>query len=218
LADACLLGVVSVPDAVVFWLFAVMAVAGALGVVTLANPVYCALSLAGTLVSVAVLFLMNAADFVAAVQVIVYAGAVVVFFLFVVMLLGVDRAEPWGRERLAGQRVLGILAAGAVLGLLLVLATSAAITGQRSLFSMPASRTGITVALSRLVFTSYLLPFEATALLLLVVVIGAVFLVKRGGIALGGQDVKGRRVMGTRGGEAGSGSVQGTEQRQELVG
>ncbi len=77
---------------------------GALGVVLLRNPVHNALSLVATLFGVAVLFIAQEAYFLAAVQVIVYAGAIVVLFLFVIMLLGVDRSQQLGREPILGQR------------------------------------------------------------------------------------------------------------------
>ena len=84
--------------------FAALALAGALGVVLSRNPVHSALSLVMTLVSVAVLFLLQDAELVAAVQVIVYAGAIVVLFLFVIMLLGVDRKESLeDRSRTSGR-------------------------------------------------------------------------------------------------------------------
>src|SRR5680860_1881613 len=80
-------------EAVVFFVFAAFALAGALGVVLGRNSVHCALFLVLALVSVAVFFLQQDAQLIAAVQVIVYAGAIVVLFLFVIMLLGVDREE-----------------------------------------------------------------------------------------------------------------------------
>ena len=93
-------------DTIVFIVAAAMVVAGALGVVLRSNPVHCALSLVLTLFGVAVLFVTLQANFLAAVQVIVYAGAIVVLFLFVIMLLGVDRTEDLEVEPLAGQRIL----------------------------------------------------------------------------------------------------------------
>src|SRR5690349_10032615 len=91
---------------------------GALGVVLNTNPVHAALSLVGTLFGIAVLFVAQEAHFLAAVQVIVYAGAIVVLFLFVLMLLGVDRAEDLSIEPLGGgQRIAAVLIGLAVLGL-----------------------------------------------------------------------------------------------------
>ena len=96
-------------------------IAGALGVVLNRNPVHAALSLVGTLFGIAVLFIAQEAHFLAAVQVIVYAGAIVVLFLFVLMLLGVDRAEDLSIEPLGGgQRVAAVIVGLAVLALPLV--------------------------------------------------------------------------------------------------
>src|SRR5580700_5263036 len=83
----------TLPDALTFALAAIITIAGALGVVVLRNPVHSALSLIMTLFGIAVLFVEQDAQFLAAVQIIVYSGAVVVLFLFVIMLLGVDRRE-----------------------------------------------------------------------------------------------------------------------------
>ena len=93
-------------------------IVGALGVVLNSNPVHAALSLVGTLFGIAVLFVAQEAHFLAAVQVIVYAGAIVVLFLFVLMLLGVDRAEDLSIEPLGGaQRIAAVLIGLAVLAL-----------------------------------------------------------------------------------------------------
>jgi len=96
----------SLPDVLVFAASAAVILVGALGVVTSRNPVHAALSLVMTLFGVAVLFIEQAADFLAAVQIIVYAGAIVVLFLFVIMFLGVDRREDVEVEPLGGQRPL----------------------------------------------------------------------------------------------------------------
>ncbi len=81
---------------------AIMALAGAAGVVLQRNPVHCALALVTTIFGIALLFIDQGADFLAAVQVIVYAGAIVILFLFVIMLLGVDRKEPRTQQKLKG--------------------------------------------------------------------------------------------------------------------
>ena len=91
------------PDILVFAAAAAVILVGAIGVVTSRNPVHAALSLVLTLFGVAVLFIEQEADFLAAVQIIVYAGAIVVLFLFVIMFLGVDRSEDITVEPLSGQ-------------------------------------------------------------------------------------------------------------------
>ena len=106
---------------------------GALGVVLFRNPVHSALSLIATLFGVAVLFIAQEAYFLAAIQVIVYAGAIVILFLFVIMLLGVDRSEQIETEPILGQRPAAILVGIAILGLTLtaLLSSTARITGDR---------------------------------------------------------------------------------------
>lgn len=170
----------TVVDALTFAIAAAVVLAGAVGVVVARNPVHSALMLVMTLFGIAVLFVEQQADFLAAVQVIVYAGAIVVLFLFVIMLLGVDNSEALGRENLRGQRVGAVLLASLGLAGILILgfggrwATGAASVAGR------ANAAGSNVAkLGRSVFTTYLLPFEATAALLVIAVVGAVVLVRR---------------------------------------
>src|SRR3954451_6769375 len=107
-------------EVVVFVISAVIVLGGAIGVITSRNPVHAALSLVATLFGVAVLFIAEEANFLAAVQVIVYAGAIVVLFLFVLMLLGVDQAEDLSVDPLVGQRPLALIAGVAGLAALLV--------------------------------------------------------------------------------------------------
>jgi len=106
-------------DATVFLISAGIILTGAGGVLAARNPVHAALFLVQTLFGVAVLFVLQDATFLAAVQVIVYAGAVVILFLFVIMLLGVDRAEDLGVEPIVGQRPIAALIGASLLGLLL---------------------------------------------------------------------------------------------------
>src|SRR5262245_5833020 len=105
-------------ELVVFVLAAAACLAGAIGVVISTNPVHAALSLVGTLFGVAVLFVAQSANFLAIVQVIVYAGAIVVLFLFVIMLLGVDRSDDLRVEPLVGQRVAAGIVSLGILGLI----------------------------------------------------------------------------------------------------
>jgi NADH-quinone oxidoreductase subunit J len=109
----------TIPDAITFVMAAAICVVGALGVVLARNPVHSALMLVMTLFGVAVLFVEEDAQFLAAVQVIVYAGAIVVLFLFVIMLLGVDQKEVFQRDPLPAQRPVAI--ALGILGLVEVL-------------------------------------------------------------------------------------------------
>jgi len=170
-------------DWVVFIVSGVVILAGALGVVTSRNPVHAALSLVLTLFGIAVLFVAQRADFLAVVQVIVYAGAIVVLFLFVIMLLGVDQAEDLEVEPLVGQRQAAIgvgIAALAALLLPILFGRWQWLSGQPSVVG-PA-HTGNEPNVNRLanaIFTRYLLPFEATSVLLVIAVIGAVVLARR---------------------------------------
>jgi len=182
-----LLAVATIPDAITFAVAAAICVTGALGVVIARNPVHSALMLVMTLFGVAVLFVAENAQFLAAVQVIVYAGAIVVLFLFVVMLLGVDKREPFERDPLPGQRLIAISLG--ILGLIevLLLGRGHWPSGARSV-SAPLGRPADNVRLvGRSIFTTYLLAFEVTSALLAIAVIGAVVLVRRPRRATGDQ-------------------------------
>ena len=166
-------------DWIVFLAGTLLVLAGAAGVLSMRNPVHAALSLVMTLFGVAVLFVAQQAHFLAVVEVIVYAGAVVVLFLFVIMLLGVDRNESANDEPLRGQRpaalVLGVLA----LAELILISRVNFVVGAVSTAGA-ASGPGTNVEkLGRSVFTRYLFPFEITSVLLVIAVVGAVLLARR---------------------------------------
>ena len=167
-------------DWVVFGAAGVAALAGAVGVVTSRNPVHAALNLVMTLFAVAVLFVEQQADFLAAVQVIVYAGAIVVLFLFVIMLLGVDRAENLEAEPLTGQRPAAIALGALALAELFLLPRTHWATGAHSTVGVARGGSDSNVEkLAKVLFTRYLLPFEATSVLLVIAVVGAVVLARR---------------------------------------
>lgn len=172
----------AIPDVVVFATAALLMLVGAIGVLTLRNPVHAALSLIMTLFGVAVAFLLQGAEFLAAVEIIVYAGAIVVLFLFVIMFLGVD-VRTSDAEPLVGQRALGAFGALASVGVLIALfASSHWVTGATAVSTngtaMPG-RAGNVTAVGTAVFTTYLYAFEATAALLIIAVVGAVYLARR---------------------------------------
>ena len=173
-------------DEIVFAIASVIVLAGAIGVVVLPNTVHCALSLVASFFGIAVLFVDLDAHFLAAVQVIVYAGAIVVLFLFVIMLLGVDKTEDIDVEPLAGQK-----AAGIVTGVALFVAAVATflltqndlddvVTGTDSLAGpLVGPDLGPNVeVLGRAIFTDYLFAFEITSVLLVIAVVGAVVLAR----------------------------------------
>lgn len=171
-----------------FFVFAVAGfccLAGALGVIVNRNPVHAALSLVGTLFGIAVLFVAQEANFLAAVQVIVYAGAIVVLFLFVIMLLGIDQAEDLTIEPLGpGQRI-GALVLGLGVFALPVLAfvsTEYEATGARAVegaTNFLADGSGDLAKLGESLFTDYLFAFEVTSILLVIAVVGAVVLARK---------------------------------------
>ncbi len=166
-------------DWAVFVVAGVATISGALGVVLSRNPVHAALMLVMTLFGVAVLFVAQAAHFLAAVQVIVYAGAIVVLFLFVIMLLGVDRSEDLGTEPLRGQRLAAAVVGALALVEVLVLARTSWVTGAPSVGGAASGPGSNVEKLGRSLFTSYVLAFELTAVLLTIAVIGAVVLARR---------------------------------------
>ncbi len=173
----------STVDVLVFAISAVIVLTGALGVVTSSNPVHSALMLVMTLFGVAVLFVSLQAQFLAAVQVIVYAGAIVVLFLFVIMLLGVDKEENVDTEPLKGQRPAALVIGAIGLLLLIVIGASVwsvGVTGEPSVAGA-AYGPGLpnVERLARVIFTRYLLPFEVTSVLLVIAVVGAVVLARK---------------------------------------
>jgi NADH-quinone oxidoreductase subunit J len=174
-------------DALTFAIAGTVVLAGAIGVVVARNPVHAALMLVMTLFGVAVLFVEQQANFLAAVQVIVYAGAIVVLFLFVIMFLGVDRRENVDEEPLRAQRplALGLIVLG-LAGLLLMGFGAHWSVGTRSVAgASQGQRGGDVAALGRSVFTTYLFAFEVTSALLVIAVVGAVVLARRPGPARG---------------------------------
>lgn len=173
-----LLGV-TIPDGITFVGAAVMCLVGAFGVVLSRNPVHSALFLILTLFGVAVLFVEQDAQFLAAVQVIVYAGAIVVLFLFVIMLIGVDRPERLKADPLKGQRPIAILLGLMVLAEVLLLSRTAWPTGAASVAGPATGNSSNVAKLGVSVFTTYLLPFEVTSALLVIAVVGAVVLARR---------------------------------------
>ena len=170
-------------EAFIFFVFGALTLAGAFGVVLARNPVHSALSLVVTLVSVAVLFLQQDAHLLAAVQVVVYAGAIVVLFLFVIMLLGVDQSDTL-HDPLKAQRAAAIVISLVLLAEVLFLAGHNWATGAKAP-ATDAIRGGTpglgnnVERVARSLFTDFLWPFEITAALLVLAVIGAVVLARR---------------------------------------
>ena len=159
-------------EPVLFILFGAIAVGGAIMVVTRKHPMSSALYLILTLFAVAALFALRQAHFLAAIQVIVYAGAIVVLFIFVIMLVNVPE-NKLPVERITVLRVLGVVAAG-------LLVVEGVILARR--FAPSEASTvdaGSVQAVGRSLFTDYLLAFEITSVLLLAAMIGAITLAKK---------------------------------------
>ncbi len=167
-------------DQIVFWVFAPISIGSAIAMLVQRNAVHAALLLVINLFTVAIFYLVLDAPFLFAVQVIVYAGAIMVLFLFVIMLLGVDRDEAL-TERIAWQRPAAILMGVGVLAELVVAIRAGvgfATTGPAD-FADRANEGGNAQALARSLFRTYLLPFEATSILLIVAAIAAMVLARR---------------------------------------
>ena len=165
--------------ALLFILFGAMAVGCALAVVAQRNPLYSAISLIGVFISLACLYVMLAAPFIAAVQVVVYAGAIMVLVVFVIMLLNVEEEE----HRRARLKFL-VPAAVALAGVLIaeVAFVLVSVEESRVMPSSSVSDVGLTSSIGAALFTKYLLPFEITSILLLMAIVGAMTLARRGGL------------------------------------
>ena len=163
-------------DAILFYAFAALAVVSALVVIGQKNPMYSALALIVTLCSVAVIFALLGSPFIAVLQVIVYAGAIMVLFLFVLMLLNVKREDAEESARPQGNRVLQL----AALALVALMGVQAAVV---LLHAEPGNATSFdasTRAMATVLFSPrYLYVFEATSILILAALVGAVVLAKK---------------------------------------
>jgi len=164
-------------DLVAFWMIAPVSVGAAVLMLLQRNAVHAALLLVLNQFTLAVFFVLLDAHFLAAVQVIVYAGAIMVLFLFVIMLLGVDRNEVL-RETIRGQRPLAVF-----LGVLLVAELVLAVRLGVGLLSGPipemVQEGGNVEAVAQVLFTRYVFPFEVTSILLIVAAIGAMVLARQ---------------------------------------
>ncbi len=167
-------------DNVVFWVFAPVSVGSAIAMLFQRNAVHAALFLIVNFFTIAVFYLILGASFLFAVQIIVYAGAIMVLFLFVIMLLGVDREESL-IERIRGQRTMAVaLGAGIALELFFAVRAGVGLSTRVSAdFDRVVNRGGNAAALSRVLFRRYFFPFEATSVLLIVAAIAVVVLAAR---------------------------------------
>jgi NADH-quinone oxidoreductase subunit J len=165
-------------SSLLFVVFAGLAIGCAIAMVAQRNPLYSAISLIGVLLSLACIYVTLAAPFIAAVQVIVYAGAIMVLVVFVIMLLNVE-AEETRRTRLAF-----LVPAAIGLSAILIAETAFILYSVQASPNTPVNNTsniGLTSSIGAALFTTYLLPFEVTSVLLLMAIVGAMSLAGRGG-------------------------------------
>jgi NADH-quinone oxidoreductase subunit J len=157
-----------------FFLFAGLAIMCAISLVYHKNPLYSAISLVGVFVSLACIYVTLAAPFIAAVQILVYAGAIMVLVVFVIMLLNLDEDKPLNRLRY-------LYAIGGVLGLALLAQTFFIFYAVHRAPQTPVetSEAGLTLNIGKAMYTQYLLPVEIVGILLLMAIVGAVTLSRR---------------------------------------
>jgi len=162
----------------IFSIMAIVATVCAILVISHRNPVVSALFLIATMVSLAILFLALNAPFLAAIQIIVYAGAIMVLFLFVIMLLNL-RKDEFGPERRRAQRFFAVLF-GFLFLILLATAIDVGLSsfGQREVAAESLSPAGVE-NLAQVLFTEFLFPFELASVLLLIAIVGAIVMAKR---------------------------------------
>ena len=160
-------------EQITFFVFAVPLVLSAAGVVVAKSPMYAAMSLVAAFFFMAGIYVLLSAHLIAFMQILVYAGAVMVLFLFVIMLLSLGN-EHLEREHYKGMQVLGVLG---VVGMTIVLAMAVTDAVGTDVANV-ANDFGTVKAVGRALFRDYLLPFEATSLLLLVAIVGAVVVAK----------------------------------------
>ena len=164
------------PEAIAFWILGALALIGALGVVAARKAVYSAISLAITMISLAIIYVVQDALFLGVVQIVVYTGAVMMLFLFVLMLIGVDSAQSLV-ETIRGQRIAAILA-GLGFGVLLIAGIGTMKTNGFAGLA-EANEGGNVEGLAQLIFTRNLWAFELTSALLITAALGAMVLAHR---------------------------------------
>jgi NADH-quinone oxidoreductase subunit J len=160
----------------VFWILAVLSVAAALAMILVPRAVHCALMLAVVMLCLATMYAMQGAPFLAFVQIIVYTGAVLMLFLFVLMLIGISSADSIV-ETIKGQRLAAGLAAIGLL-VLLILGIGHAAIGPATLSSANGGPNNLS-GIATLIFTTYVFPFEVTGALLITAAVGAMVLAHR---------------------------------------
>jgi NADH-quinone oxidoreductase subunit J len=161
-------------DVILFLIFAIIAVVCAINVVVQTHPISSAISLIGVMGSLAILYLLLGAEFIAAAQVIVYAGAVMVLFIFVIMLLNAGAETRKGRSFMV--QLLGVPLVIVLLGLL---AWIVQLLYPSAMVHFGGFTGGSARDVGRALFTNYLLPFEVTSILILIAILGAIVLARK---------------------------------------
>ena len=162
------------PELIIFYVLAALAVIGGLSLIVQKHPIHSALSLIVVMVALAGLYLLMGAEFVAAVQIIVYGGAIMVLFVFVIMLLNAGIEEHTNFSKLAGY-------AGLPLGIALTGFIAAAIARSTATVqaAAPSVSPEVTKSISQMIFKQFVYPFELTSFLILVAIMGAIVLAQR---------------------------------------
>ena len=165
---------------IIFYIFAALSILGGLGVLFLRNPIHCALSLVGTFFCLGSIYVMLNAEFVAVIQVLVYAGAIMVLFLFVLMLLSSKTSDQNTNKWPIGKILAGLLSFGIFIKIASLFSMGDLQLGPKGAYPLEVvEEVGSISLIGRLLFTDYILSFEIIAILLLVAVIGAVVIAKR---------------------------------------
>ena len=174
--DGCVIGSTAVESSparsILFWLFALMAVGGGLLTITRRNAVSAVMWLVATFLALAATYVLLFAHFIAVIQVLVYAGAIMVLFVFVIMILNKEEEEPWAARGLIGKGLAG-LALIYLMGRLINVVYLAPPVERRLCIS---DDFGTTLSLGKTLFSTYLFPFEAVSIVLLIAVVGALVL------------------------------------------
>jgi NADH-quinone oxidoreductase subunit J len=185
--DGCVIGTTAVESSparsILFWLFALMAVGGGLLTITRRNAVSAVMWLVATFLALAATYVLLFAHFIAVIQVLVYAGAIMVLFVFVIMILNREEEEPWAARGLIGKGLAG-LALLYLLGRLVNVVYLAPPVERRLCIS---DDFGTTLSLGKTLFSTYLFPFEAVSIVLLIAVVGALVLAHPSHSAQGGE-------------------------------
>jgi NADH-quinone oxidoreductase subunit J len=167
-----------VAELVIFIILGVVAVAAAIAVVTAKNPVHAVLYLVVNFFSIAMFYLVLSAQFVAFLQILIYAGAIMVLFLFVVMVLNMTGAIEAMRDRLPAQRWVALALAAALLAEAALIAATGFFKSAPGGEKLPANF-GTVAPVGKYLFFNYLLPFEVMSVLLLIAMVGSIVLAKR---------------------------------------